>query len=31
MSLLQNLKNYKYQKPEEKPKNPNADYLEQYK
>ena len=31
MSLLQNLKNYKYIKPEEKPKNPNADYLEQYK
>ena len=31
MSLLQNLKNYKFQKPEEKPKNPNADYLESYK
>ena len=31
MSLLENLKNYKYQKPEEKPKNPNADYLESYK
>ena len=31
MSLLQNLKNYKFPKPEEKPKNPNADYLESYK
>ena len=31
MSLLQNLKNYKFQKPEEKPKNPNADFLESYK
>ena len=31
MSLLQNLKNYKFQKPEEKPKNPNADYLDSYK
>ena len=31
MSLLENLKNYKFIKPEEKPKNPNADYLESYK
>jgi len=31
MSLLENLKNYKYQKPEEKPKNPNAEYLDSYK
>ena len=28
---MQILKNYKFQKPEEKPKNPNADYLESYK
>ena len=31
MSLLQNLKNYKFQKPEEKPKNQNMEYLESYK
>ena len=31
MSLLENLKNYKYQKPEEKPKNPNSEYLDSYK
>ena len=31
MSLLQNLKNYKYQKPEEQPKNPKDEYLESYK
>jgi len=31
MSLLENLKNYKFPKPEDKPKNPNADYLESYK
>ena len=31
MSLLEKLKNYKYQKPEEKPKNPNAEYLDSFK
>ena len=31
MSLLENLRNYKFPKPEEKPKNPNAEYLESYK
>ena len=31
MSLLEKLKNYKYQKPEEKSKNPNAEYLDSFK
>ena len=30
MSLLENLRNYKYQKPEEKPKNQNLEYLNSY-